>query len=206
VSAGPSDAAHWDAAYARGPQAVSWFQDEPAVSLRLIEGLRPDPGDPVIDVGGGASPLAGELLARGLRELTVLDVSAAALAAARERLGAQADRVTWIETDLRAFAPERRYAIWHDRAVLHFLTVDADRRAYADLAARAVAPGGHVILACFALDGPERCSGLPVHRADAAGIAALLSGAFDLVSDEREEHRTPGGAAQRFTWVVARRR
>jgi SAM-dependent methyltransferase len=202
----PTAAEHWDAAYARGPQAVSWFQARPEVSLRLIDGLDLAPAAPVIDVGGGASPLAAALLDRGLSDLTVLDVSAAALAAARERLGPHAAEVTWMHEDLRAFAPERRYALWHDRAVLHFLTAEAERRAYADLAARAVAPGGHVILASFALDGPERCSGLPVRRADAAGLADLLAGAFDLVAEEREQHRTPGGAVQRFTWVVARRR
>jgi 2-polyprenyl-3-methyl-5-hydroxy-6-metoxy-1,4-benzoquinol methylase len=206
VADAPGLSAHWDAAYARGPEAVSWFQEQAAVSLRLIDGLGLAAEAPVIDVGGGASPLAGALLDRGLRDITVLDISAHALSAARDRLGPRAAAVTWLQADLRTFTPARRYALWHDRAVLHFLTDPEDRRGYARCVADAVAPGGHAILATFALDGPERCSGLAVQRYDAAGLAALLGDRFDLVADEREQHRTPGGATQRFTWIVARRR
>ena len=193
---------HWDEVYAsRSPDEVSWFQPWPAVSLRLLEqAVSPDAG--VLDVGAGASLLADALLDRGWSDLTLLDVSAMALAVTRERLG---DAVSYVVADLLAWDPPRTFGAWHDRAVLHFLVDEQDRRAYADLAARAVVPGGAVVLGCFASDGPEQCSGLPTARLQVAEMAALFAPAFALEHTEREKHVTPAGAVQPFSWVVLRR-
>lgn len=199
-------APHWDASYANGADRVSWAQSHATVSLELIAELGVAHDAPVIDVGGGASPLTGELLDRGFADLTVLDISALALQSARERLGERAAEVAWIEGDLRHWRPARRYGLWHDRAVLHFLTDPGDQAAYATLAADTVAPGGHAIIATFAPDGPERCSGLPVVRYAPEDLAALLGERFAVVADRREAHHTPGGAVQQFSWIAARRR
>ncbi|MFA9271359.1 MAG: trans-aconitate 2-methyltransferase, partial [Baekduiaceae bacterium] len=139
------------------------------------------------------------------RDITVLDLSQVALDTARDRLGARGASVTWRAGDLRAWEPGRTYDVWHDRAVLHFLVEDTDRARYADLAARAVAPGGHIVVGTFAPDGPEQCSGLPVRRHSADDLAALLAGHFEPLRSAREEHRTPSGNVQPFSWLVARR-
>lgn len=198
-------AAHWDAAYAKGEHRVSWFQQDPGMSLRLISDLKPPVDAAIIDVGGGASPLAAALLNAGHTDITVLDVSQAALDAARAALGDRAQQITWLHGDLLALTSARRYAIWHDRAVLHFLTDPRDQVRYAELARNAVVSGGHIVIAAFAPDGPERCSGLPVQRHDAGSLAELLGEAFTEVAHLREDHRTPAGATQHFTWFVARR-
>lgn len=199
-----ADAGHWNSAYADRGDAVSWHQQEATTSQALIAAVA-TPDASVLDIGGGASPLVDGLLARGHRDITVLDLSQVALDFARDRLGAHGASVTWRAGDLLAWAPDRTYDVWHDRAVLHFLVDDADRARYAELAARAVAPGGHAIIGTFAPDGPEQCSGLPVRRHSADDLAALLAGAFEPVRSEREEHRTPSGKAQPFSWLVARR-
>lgn len=197
-------AAHWDRAYAEKGDAVSWHQEQASTSLDLIATAAP-PSASVVDIGGGASPLVDALLDRGHRDVAVLDLSRVALDAARARLGPRAAAVTWIEGDVLAWSPGRTFDVWHDRAVLHFLVEDADRSRYAQLAARSVPAGGHVVIATFAPDGPDRCSGLPVRRQGSEDLAALLADAFELVATRREEHRTPSGAMQPFTWVVARR-
>jgi hypothetical protein len=138
--------------------------------------------------------------------ITVLDLSATALALAKERLGARGDAVNWIAADLLAWTPARAYALWHDRAVLHFFTRQEDRVAYADRVREAVAPGGHAIIATFAPDGPPTCSGLPVRRSSAGGVLRLLGPAFAEVQALTEQHVTPGGRIQPFSWVTARRR
>jgi trans-aconitate methyltransferase len=154
--------AHWDGVYAGGDTSVSWAQDRPAPSLRAIAATAVSPRAPIIDVGGGSSMLAAELLAAGHGDVTVLDVSANALRLARERLGERADRVEWMVADLLEWRPRRRYALWHDRAVLHFFTRESDRASYAGRVREALAPGGHAVIATFAPDGPTSCSGLPV--------------------------------------------
>lgn len=198
-------AAHWDRAYAtRGTEGVSWFEAVPATSLDLIRRAGAGPDDPIVDVGGGASRLAGAALRAGFRDVTVLDLCAAALAAARERLGDAAGRVSWAAGDILTWAPPRRYAVWHDRAVLHFLTAEADRRRYAATLDAALRRDGHAVVGAFAPDGPPRCSGLAVSRWTPEGIAAELG--LALVEGRRAEHRTPGGAVQPFSWALLRRR
>ena len=197
-----STAAHWDHVYATKPlDQVSWHQQQAATSLRLITDAT-DPTATVVDVGAGASPLADGLLRAGYRDVTALDVSSHALAALRARLGAG---ITYVATDLLTWQPGRSYDVWHDRAVFHFLTDAADRDRYVATATGTVTPGGLLVLATFAADGPDSCSGLPTARYDADSLADLFGDAFAPERTEREEHRTPGGADQPFTWVVLRR-
>ena len=197
---------HWDAIYAsKREDELSWFQRQATPSLELIQRSALPPSARVLDVGGGASCLVDDLLARGFEDVTVLDVSDLALAAARARLGERATRVRWIAADVTSFEPTPGYALWHDRAVFHFLTSEAERASYVRALERALPSGGVAIVGTFALDGPERCSGLPVVRYDAAGLAAALGPSFSLVDDLRHEHVTPGGKVQAFTFVrVAR--
>lgn len=205
-STGAGDRAdHWDSAYQdRGAHGVSWFQPDPTVSMELIEMLGVSTDDAVIDVGGGASLLVDSLIGRGWSDVTVLDISHTALEAARERLGSDAP-VTWLDQDLLTWSPERHYGLWHDRAVFHFLVDAAERETYLRVLRAAVAPGGSVILATFASDGPEYCSGLSVVRYSAEDLATILAGTdFEVVESRCEEHTTPGGAVQPFTWVAGR--
>lgn len=199
-------AGHWDHIYdAAGADGVSWYQPHPAMPLVLIDEVRPGRDEPVLDVGGGASLLVDRLLRRGYTDLTVLDVSRQALELARQRLGESAGRVRWEHADLLTWSPGRRFALWHDRAVFHFLTDPADRATYRELAGIAVAPGGHLILGTFAADGPDSCSGLPVARYDPDALGAQFRPAFTPVASRREHHRTPAGADQPFTWLALRR-
>ncbi len=205
LATAPARAAYWDSRYSNaGVQGVSWFQAEPAVSLELIEMTRVLPSSGVIDVGGGASVLVDRLVERGFSDLTVLDVSDVALSEARARLGATA-AVTWLHQDVLEFTPGRRFDLWHDRAVFHFLTDPTDRDRYGEVLRSAVAPGGHVLIATFAEDGPEKCSGLPVVRYSADALAGALGAGFAVTDTRREEHSTPRGVVQPFTWLLARR-
>jgi rhodanese-related sulfurtransferase/SAM-dependent methyltransferase len=200
----PGAAGHWDRVYeARGAEGVSWFEATPAASLALIRRTGAGRADPVVDAGGGASRLAGALLADGYRDVTVLDLSRRALDAARAALGAAGDRVSWVAADVLDWVPPRRYAVWHDRAVLHFLTAERDRRRYAETLRAALRPDGHAVVAAFAPDGPPRCSGLAVSWWTPEGIAAELGMA--LVAARRTEHRTPSGARQPLAWALLRR-
>lgn len=190
--------AHWQNVYATKAETdVSWFQESPALSLEMIRVSGVPAGASIIDIGGGASRLVDALVDEGFA-MSVLDLSAKALAAAKARLGARADRVQWIVADVTTWAPAETYDLWHDRAAFHFLTAPEDRAAYAEHVAKAVRPGGHVIIATFAPDGPERCSGLPVARHDAASLAAVLGEGFECVETRRHEHLTPAGMTQRF--------
>jgi len=195
---------HWDEAYStRGVDGVSWYQAAPAVSLELVEGLGVSPEAAVIDAGGGGSFLADELVGRGFTDVTVLDISAAALDATFGRFPADAP-VRCVRADLLDWVPDRRYELWHDRAVFHFLVDEHDRDRYRATLNDALAPGGRVIVATFADDGPEMCSGLPVRRYAADDLMAALGGGFELVETRRELHVTPRGTSQPFTWVAAR--
>jgi SAM-dependent methyltransferase len=194
---------HWDEVYRSKPvDTVSWHQDKPAVSLRLVTSAG-SPCSAVVDVGAGAATLADELLAAGWTDLTVLDVSAEALALVRERLD---DAVQTVTTDVLSWTPERRYDVWHDRAVLHFLVDPEQQRRYVDVAAAAVPAGGALVIGVFAPDGPTQCSGLPTERYDAQRLERLFAPRFALVHSESEIHTTPAGAPQSFTWAVLRRR
>lgn len=198
---------HWEKVYTtKATDTVSWFQPHADRSLDLIHAARPEHDAAIIDVGGGASTLVDDLVAEGYSDLTVLDLSGAALATARKRLGAQESKVRWIEADItKADLPANRFDVWHDRAVFHFLTDPADRAAYVRTVFRSVKPGGHVIVAAFAEDGPLQCSGLPVMRYRAGELHDQFGEAFELLDHCREEHRTPSGAVQPFVYCYCRR-
>ena len=197
--------AHWEQLYAaKGERDVSWFQAEPALSLELIQAVSSARGR-VIDVGGGASVLVDRLLDLGFGHVAVLDISRAAQEKARVRLGKRADAVRWIEADVTAVEDVGEFDVWHDRAVFHFLTEPGDRRRYVELARRSIPPGGHLIIATFAPEGPPRCSGLEVCRYDARSLAAALGDAFALAREAEEAHVTPWGSTQAFFYGVFRR-
>ena len=199
--------AHWENVYTtKGEREVSWFQESPAISLDLIRATELTNHASVIDIGGGASRLVDALLDEGFRAITVLDLSAKALATAKARLGARATTVQWLAADVTDWVPSQTFDIWHDRAAFHFLTDPKDRAAYAERVSTAVRPGGHVIIGTFAPDGPERCSGLPIIRCDAASLDQMLGAAFDLIESRNHTHRTPVGAIQHFQFSRFRRR
>ncbi len=197
---------HWENVYStKSAERVSWFQEHADRSLRLIGEVAQSPADSIIDIGGGVSTLVDDLLANRFEDLTVLDLSSAALATARNRIGSAADRVTWVEADvLSAALPRHGYDIWHDRAVFHFLTTKAEREAYVEATLNAVKPGGHVIVATFAEDGPVECSGLPVMRYSATELHAEFGTPFRLVRHEKEAHATPFGTVQQFVYCMCR--
>jgi 2-polyprenyl-3-methyl-5-hydroxy-6-metoxy-1,4-benzoquinol methylase len=198
--------AHWQAVYTtKAENEVSWFQENPATSLRLIKDAGASANSAIIDIGGGASRLVDALVAQGFRSLAVLDISAAALEAAKTRLGPASADVDWITADITKWTPAKVYDIWHDRAAFHFLTEAADRQAYIDHLKSAVAAGGQVIIGTFALDGPEKCSGLQVARYDAKSLASTLGPSFELADSFAEAHRTPWGAMQHFQFSRFRR-
>ncbi|MBX4953448.1 class I SAM-dependent methyltransferase [Rhizobium binae] len=198
---------HWDEVYlTKVADSVSWYQPTPEPSLKALDALQLPAAASLIDVGGGASSLVDRLIDRGWSDLTVLDIAAPALDVAKARLGDNAMRVTWTVADVTIWRPGRYYDVWHDRAVFHFLTEPEQRLAYCHALEAGTAAGSVVIIATFAPDGPERCSGLPVQRYDAAALAAGFSPAFTLERDWREEHRTPGGSRQSFQWCIFRKR
>lgn len=172
----------------------------PAKSLTLIRATGVRLTAPILDVGGGASSLVDHLLDAGYRDVSILDIASGALAHARARLGAAAAQVTWIEADVTEFEPSRSYAVWHDRAVYHFLTEATDRALYHDVLRRALESRGHFVLATFGPEGPTRCSGLEVQRYSVERVAALLGPGFRLRAHEIEEHRTPMGTTQQFLY------
>jgi trans-aconitate methyltransferase len=198
-------AAHWDAAYTQGDDTRSWYEDHPDMSLRVLASAGISAADAVIDVGGGASPLTGALLDRGFRDLTVLDISAAGMQHARDRLGSRADQVHWLTADVLSWHPRRRYQAWHDRAAFHFLTTEEHRQQYPHTLDAATVPGAIAVFGCFAPDGPQHCSGLPVARYSAAQLARQIGAEWLLISQDREEHITPAGTIQPLTWVALRR-
>lgn len=192
---------HWNQVYqTKAPDDVSWFQARPASSLKLVEAAGIGKDERIIDVGVGASVLVDFLLDAGFTKLAVLDISAAALEHAKQRLGPRAGRVEWFEADVTAFSPPRQFKLWHDRAVFHFLTDQADREKYVQKLKRTVTPHGHVIIATFAIDGPAKCSGLDVARHDANSICAALGAGFHLMEQVDESHVTPWSSEQKFSY------
>lgn len=197
------DPAHWNDLYETAdPRSVSWYEKRPATSLELLAALRVGTDQSIIDIGGGTSTLVGHLLAAGHRDLTVLDISAAALDSSRARLG-DPPSVTWIEGNLLTWEPSRRWDVWHDRAVLHFLTDDQDRARYRALLHRSIGPRGVFVIGTFAEDGPTKCSGLPVRRYSAQELLDL-AGNVEVVEQRRVTHLTPAGVEQPFNWIAGR--
>ncbi|GAB5604797.1 class I SAM-dependent methyltransferase [Sideroxyarcus sp. TK5] len=198
---------YWEGVYStKSPQEVSWFQKHADISLKLIHdaGLGKDAA--IIDVGGGASTLVDDLVNEGYTDITILDLSSAALDVAKRRLGKSADTVHWMCGDItRANFPTHCLDVWHDRAVFHFLTDPADRQAYIDLVMRAIRPGGHVIVATFGENGPTQCSGLPVMRYNPESLHNEFGGGFVLVEHQEEVHHTPAGKTQQFIYCYCRK-
>jgi SAM-dependent methyltransferase len=198
--------AHWENVYStKGEREVSWYQESPAPSLELIALARLSADASIIDIGGGASRLVDALVDRNVGQITVLDLSAAALDAAKQRLGNKAAKVRWEIADVTKWEPSQTCDLWHDRAAFHFLTDQADQSAYVDRLKKAVKRGGCVIIGTFALDGPEKCSGLPIVRYDAASLSGTLGSDFKLIDARRHDHATPWGAVQRFQFSTFRR-
>lgn len=198
----PSTSEHWDQIYTtRAMETLSWFEATPDLSLELVQ----TDGRPasVIDVGAGESLLADSLFALGISDVTVLDISSAALDAVRARVAPHS--ITTICADVIEWEPDRTWHVWHDRAVSHFLTEAVQRTSYSKRVATAVEPGGIAVIATFAPDGPTMCSGLDVRRADADDLAATFATHFDLELARHVIHVTPSGVEQPFTWVVLRR-
>lgn len=195
---------HWEHVYESKPsEAVSWYQPHALRSLDLIRAVAAGPDARILDVGSGASTLVDDLLDAGMTRLGVLDISASALHVARQRLGARAEVVRWIEGDITSIELEPgSIDVWHDRAVFHFLIEPGERAAYVRQVRHAVRPGGHVIVAAFSPEGPSRCSGLPVVRYAPGELHAQFGGAFELVRHEFEDHRTPAGAIQHFVYCL----
>ena len=208
VTARPEDSsarqAHWDAVYLdKAADAVSWWQPVPEVSLRLVEAAGLSSSDPIIDVGAGCSTFTDHLLRLGHDDLTAVDLSATALKTLRERLGPVDAAVSFVAADVLGLDLERRYTLWHDRAVFHFLTEPGQRDLYRAAVERTLRPGGWLVVATFAPDGPTTCSGLPVRRFSAEDLAAEFPG-FELVTHERDEHLTPWASVQPFTAALLR--
>ena len=191
--------AHWQGVYGSKREAeVSWFQQSPSISLEMIQASGCGHRDPIVDIGGGASRLVDALLDHGYEAISILDISEKALDSAKLRLGPRATQIHWVVADVTTWDPSQHYAVWHDRAAFHFLTEPAQRAAYGERLSRAVPKGGQAIIATFALDGPERCSGLPVVRYDAEALGRTLGSAFDLLETRMDNHKTPGGSIQKF--------
>lgn len=198
--------AHWSRIYqTKASDQVSWYQMHPTVSLQLIQQTGIEQDEPIIDVGAGASTLVDHLLMQGYQNLSLLDLSAEALQVSRERLGENGHLITWLEGDVTTLAlPHHKFALWHDRAVFHFLSEPEARLRYIEQVAHAVRPGGHVIVATFALDGPQQCSGLDIVRYDAVSLHHAFGSGFELVNSTQETHITPWGSAQQFVYCYCR--
>ena len=197
---------HWNDTYrAKLDTQVSWFQETPSRSLSLIQEAEIPKNASILDAGGGASRLVDALMARGYSDLSVMDVSEVALERSRIRLGKQATKISWINADVTEWNPPRRWMVWHDRAMFHFLVTETAQQDYVSALNRATLPGATVIIAGFAPEGPERCSGLSVTRHSAAGLARCLGANFRFISKSEEVHRTPAGARQDFLYTCFRR-
>ncbi|MBI5185640.1 MAG: class I SAM-dependent methyltransferase [Nitrospinae bacterium] len=198
---------HWEGIYkTKIPTEVGWYQADPKQSLDLIAAAGIGRTQKIIDIGGGASLLVDKLMEKGFEDVTVLDISPAALNQAKSRLGKNAQKISWIEADITGFEPDRKFDLWHDRAVFHFLTDADDRKKYVKVMNLAVAPGGHLIIATFALDGPPKCSGLEVVRYSPESLAKEIGRNFELKDAVEELHVTPSGMPQKFIYCRFKRR
>lgn len=198
---------YWQQVYSeKQPYEVSWFQPAPQISIDLIERSGIGKKDNVIDVGGGASRLVNVLVEKGYKSISVLDIADNALQVAKASLGKLASDIDWISSDITAFKPKKQYALWHDRAVFHFLTDKQDRQAYVGALKECLKPGGSLIIAAFAIGGPMRCSGLEIVQYDANKLLAELGSEFDLKEQVNECHKTPAGGEQEFSYFRMRRK
>lgn len=197
-SSGMTNKLHWEHVYqTKAPNAVSWYCPHLETSLRLIQQAEPNLASSVIDIGGGEATLVDDLLAHGYQKISVLDISSAAITVARQRLANHAERVEWLVADITDVKlPEQAYDVWHDRAVFHFLTTEEQRAKYVRQVSRSVKRGGHVIIATFGLQGPEKCSGLDVVRYDSSSLHETFGRNFKLVESSTELHQTPFGTTQ----------
>ncbi len=203
--AGSAAKSHWERVYSeRDPRRVSWYESTPKDSLRLVEAAGLDREAPILDLGGGTSTLAASLLEAGHTDVTVADISRSALDRAQAQAGTAAAGISWIEADVRDHDFGRLYALWHDRAVFHFMVDAMDRRAYVRTLRRSLRAGAQVIVATFGPAGPERCSGLPVARHDARTLEAELGACFEVLSSEPRTHTTPAGVEQEFVFTRLR--
>lgn len=199
-------AEHWEGTYARKePAGVSWFEDRPEISLAMIEAAALAADAAILDVGGGTSRLAGELHRRGFGDITVADISSRALEEAQAELGPAAAEIRWFVADVRNHDFARRFDLWHDRAVFHFMVDQEDRDAYLATLRRSLQPGGHLVLATFGPEGPTSCSGLPVRRYSAQDMSEVLGREFELIREELTLHATPNGGEQQFQYALFRR-
>jgi SAM-dependent methyltransferase len=197
---------HWENVYTtKAPDAVSWYRPHLETSLELIEKVAPARSTSIIDVGGGESTLVDDLVARGYLNLSVLDVSPTAIDVTKSRLADAAERVHWIIGDItNADLSPNAYELWHDRAVFHFLRTVDERAAYVCQVAKAVSPGGHVLVSTFGPEGPTKCSGLEVIRYDAESLHAEFGVYFRLLESLKELHETPFGTTQQFLYCLCR--
>ncbi len=196
---------HWEAIHTtKATDAVSWYEVDPALSLELIESVSPDRGS-VIDVGGGQSFLVDKLLDAGFQRVAVLDIASAALEATRQRLGTCADQVEWLHADITEVSDLGKFDVWHDRAVLHFLTEEADRKAYVEMLSNTLPVGGHFVVGAFGVGGPGKCSGLTIRQYDVRIMAETLGPNFELQRWLDHSHRTPSGSDQKFFFGIFRR-
>lgn len=198
---------HWEKVYqAKKPTEVSWYQDNPELSLKLICETGINAEAKIIDVGGGASTLAGKLLTEGFKNLTVLDISSQALSYAKERFGKRSGEINWIEADITRFEPPGLFDLWHDRAVFHFLTSPDDRKKYVEILNKTLKPGGHLIISAFGLEGPLKCSGLTVERYSPEKLQETLGSSFFLSKTVHENHITPAKMGQKFLYCCFRKK
>lgn len=202
----PSTQNHWEKVYrTKAPDTVSWYRAHLERSLELVGRVAPDRSAAIIDVGGGESTLVDDLLTKGYWNITVLDISPKAIEFSRKRIGEPARHVTWLTADItQAALPPKHYDVWHDRAVFHFLTAADQRAAYVQQVSEAMKPGGHVIVATFGPEGPEKCSGLNVVRYDADSLNEEFGAHFRLMESATELHQTPFGTTQQFLYCLCK--
>lgn len=199
---------HWENVYqTKAADNVSWYQERPERSLSMIAEAALAKDAPIIDIGAGASRLVDYLLAENYSQISLLDISQTALEVSKKRLGEKAAHLQWLVGDITSIElPKATYALWHDRAVFHFLTEEGQRRRYHEQLLASLAPQGHLIMATFALDGPNQCSGLNVMQYDAENLEAFLGDSFRLISYQSEKHITPWESEQRFIYCHFQRK
>jgi ubiquinone/menaquinone biosynthesis C-methylase UbiE len=198
---------HWNTVYqTKDTTKVGWFQPKPQISLDLIRKAGVTLDSSIIDVGGGDSLLVDRLLDMGFKDITILDISSSALDKAKERLGASCSKIQWVVSDILQFKPDRKFSLWHDRAVFHFITDSDKQQHYRSIVEEALAPGGFLLLMTFSKSGPKTCSGLPVQQYDISDLEGFFSQGFELVGGLNYDHSTPSGVKQNYSVCLFRRK